>query len=70
MVAVSNGTMAIQLALRSLGIKGKVITTPFTWKATATAISWENLTPVFALEELAPKIAVHEVALSPSFPAI
>ncbi len=41
-VAVSNGTMAIQLAIRALDVKGEVITTPFTWHATATAIKWEG----------------------------
>ena len=47
-IVVANGTLAIQLALRALGASGNVITSPFTWKATATAIVWENLKPVFA----------------------
>ena len=47
-IVVSNGTMAIQLALRSLGVKGNVITTPFTWHATATAIKWEGCQVKFA----------------------
>ena len=41
-IAVSNGTMAIQLAIRALELKGEIITTPFTWHATATAIKWEG----------------------------
>jgi dTDP-4-amino-4,6-dideoxy-D-glucose transaminase len=48
MLLVSNGTLAIQLALKSLDIKGDVITTPFTFPATTNAILWEGLNPVFA----------------------
>lgn len=48
LVLVSNGTLAIELALRVLDIKGEVITTPFTFPATTNAILWEGLTPVFA----------------------
>jgi dTDP-4-amino-4,6-dideoxygalactose transaminase len=47
-VVVSNGTLALQLALRSLGLRGEVITTPFTFVATTNSILWEGLTPVFA----------------------
>jgi dTDP-4-amino-4,6-dideoxygalactose transaminase len=46
-VAVTNGTIALQLAIRALDLKGEIITTPFTWIATASAIKWENCTPVF-----------------------
>lgn len=45
---MSNGTFALQIALKSLDIKGEVITTPFTFAATTNAILWENLTPVFS----------------------
>ena len=48
LVLVSNGTLAIELALRGLEIRGEVITTPFTFPATTNAILWERLTPVFA----------------------
>jgi len=48
LVLVSNGTLAIELALKVLEIKGEVITTPFTFPATTNAILWEGLTPVFA----------------------
>ncbi|MCX5807672.1 MAG: DegT/DnrJ/EryC1/StrS family aminotransferase [Proteobacteria bacterium] len=47
-VAVTNGTIAIQLAIKALGLKGEIITTPFTWVATISAIIWENCTPIFA----------------------
>jgi dTDP-4-amino-4,6-dideoxygalactose transaminase len=44
---VSNGTIAIQIALKALDIRGEVITTPFSYVATTSSISWENATPVF-----------------------
>ncbi len=44
----ANGTLALTLALRALGLQGEVITTPFTSPATLQAILWNNLTPVFA----------------------
>lgn len=44
---MANGTLAIQLAIRALGIKGKVITTPFSYVATTSAILWEGCEPVF-----------------------
>ncbi len=48
LLLVSNGTLAIQLALKCLDIKGDVITTPFTFSATTNAILWEGLNPIFA----------------------
>jgi dTDP-4-amino-4,6-dideoxygalactose transaminase len=45
---ISSGTLALAIALRSLGLKGEVITTPFTSVATIQAIYWNNLIPVFA----------------------
>lgn len=45
---VTNGTIALQLALRALGIEdGEVITTPFSYVATTSSILWERCTPVF-----------------------
>jgi len=44
---VSSGTLALILALKSLDLKGEVITTPFTSVATAQAIHWNGLEPVF-----------------------
>jgi len=46
-VAVTNGTVAIQMAIKALHLKGEIITTPFTWIATLSAIKWEGCTPVF-----------------------
>lgn len=48
LVAVTNGTIAIQLAIRALNLSGEIITTPFTWIATVSSIMWEKCTPVFA----------------------
>lgn len=47
LVAVSNGTIAIQMAIKALELKGEIITTPFTWIATVSAIKWEGCTPIF-----------------------
>ena len=44
---VSNGTIAIQLALKALDLTGEIITTPYSYCATTTAILWENCKPVF-----------------------
>jgi len=46
-VAVTNGTVALQMAIKALELKGEIITTPFTWIATVSAIKWEGCTPVF-----------------------
>lgn len=43
----SNGTLALMIGLKSLDLKGEVITTPFTYVATAHAIEWLGLNPVF-----------------------
>ena len=44
---VSNGTIAIQLAIKALGLKGNIITTPFSYVATTSSIVWEGCNPVF-----------------------
>lgn len=44
----ANGTLALLTALQAVGARGEVITTPFTFAATAHAITWNRLTPVFA----------------------
>lgn len=45
---VTNGTIALQLALKALDItEGEVITTPFSYVATISSILWERCTPVF-----------------------
>ena len=44
---VTNGTIAIQMAIKALGITGEIITTPFSFVATTSSIVWEGCTPVF-----------------------
>lgn len=43
----NNGTTALMAALQALQIEGEVITTPYTFAATAHALVWNHLTPVF-----------------------
>lgn len=43
----SNGHMALELAIQAIGLKGEVITTPFTFASTTHAIVRNNLKPVF-----------------------
>lgn len=72
---VSNGTIAIQIAIKALEVKGEIITTPFTWVATLSAIKWENCTPVFAdidpetlnisISDIEAKITKNTVAIMP-----
>lgn len=44
---VSNGTLALQLAIKALDLKGEIITTPFSYVATTSSIVWEGCSPVF-----------------------
>ncbi len=46
-VATCNGTMALALAIRALGLAGEVIVPSFTFVATAHALAWQGITPVF-----------------------
>lgn len=48
LAAVINGTMALQLAIRALELKGEIITTPFSYVATTSSVVWEGCVPVFA----------------------
>lgn len=44
----ANGTIALMTALQALGVEGEVITTPYSFVATAHALLWNGLQPVFA----------------------
>lgn len=44
---LSNGTIALQIAIKALDLKGEIITTPFSYVATTSVIAWEGCTPVF-----------------------
>lgn len=43
----NNGTIALITAFQALGLKGEVITTPFTFPATPHVLNWNNISPVF-----------------------
>jgi dTDP-4-amino-4,6-dideoxygalactose transaminase len=46
-VAMCNGTVALEIAIRALGLTGEVIVPSFTFVATAHALQWQEITPVF-----------------------
>lgn len=55
LLLVSNGTLALQIAYRALGISDsnpgaqpEAITTPFSFIATASSLKWDGVQPVFA----------------------
>jgi dTDP-4-amino-4,6-dideoxygalactose transaminase len=45
---LNNGTIALQIAIKALGLKGEIITTPFSFVATTSTVVWEGCQPVFA----------------------
>ena len=45
---VANGSLGLQIALKALGVKGEVITTPFSYVATTACPLWEGCTVKFA----------------------
>ena len=47
-VAMCNGTVALEIAIRALGLEGEVIIPSYTFIATAHALHWQAITPVFA----------------------
>jgi dTDP-4-amino-4,6-dideoxygalactose transaminase len=46
-IAMCNATIALEIAIRALGMKGEVIVPSFTFIATAHALQWQEITPVF-----------------------
>lgn len=44
---VTNGTIALQIAIKALELKGEIITTPFSFIATTSSIVWEGCKPIF-----------------------
>lgn len=75
MVSCCNGTIALQMAIKALGLKGEIITSPFTFIATISSIMWEQCTPVFVdidsetlnidPKKIEEKITCHTVAIMP-----
>lgn len=47
-VAMCNATIALEIAIRALGLSGEVILPSLTFIATAHALQWQQVTPVFA----------------------
>ncbi|MCU1417975.1 MAG: hypothetical protein JWP32_2149 [Schumannella sp.] len=47
-IAITNGTIALEIAIRALGLTGEVIVPAFTFVATAHSLTWLGITPVFA----------------------
>ena len=47
-ILVSNGTVALEIAYRTLGLKGFAITTPFSFVATTSSLVTNDMLPVFA----------------------
>lgn len=46
-IAMTNGTLPLQIAIKTLKLKGDIITTPFSYVATTSSIVWEGCNPVF-----------------------
>ena len=46
-LATTNGTLPLQIAIKALKVTGEIITTPFSYVATTSSIVWEGCTPVF-----------------------
>jgi dTDP-4-amino-4,6-dideoxygalactose transaminase len=47
-IATCNGEIALEIAIRALGLEGEVIVPSFTFVATAHSLQWQEITPVFA----------------------
>lgn len=70
---VTNGTVALQMAIKALDLKGEIITTPFSFVATTSAIVWEHCTPVFVdIDEYSLNIDADKIeeAITPNTTAI
>jgi hypothetical protein len=75
MVSCTNGTIALQMAIKALGKTGEIITSPFTFIATISSIMWEQCTPVFVdidpdtlnidPKKIEERITCHTVAIMP-----
>lgn len=46
-IAICNATVALEIAIRALGLTGEVIVPSFTFIATAHALQWQQIVPVF-----------------------
>ncbi|MCC4282818.1 DegT/DnrJ/EryC1/StrS family aminotransferase [Marinobacter salarius] len=48
LILTANGTLALQVAYKALGLDKEAVTSPFTFVATASAMKWQGITPRFA----------------------
>ncbi|MGQ0810511.1 MAG: aminotransferase class I/II-fold pyridoxal phosphate-dependent enzyme [Nitrospiraceae bacterium] len=46
-IAMCNGTVALEIAIRALGLTGEVIVPSMTFIATVHALQWQEITPIF-----------------------
>jgi dTDP-4-amino-4,6-dideoxygalactose transaminase len=46
-IAICNGTIALEIAIRALELSGEVIIPSFSFIATAHALQWQEITPIF-----------------------
>jgi len=46
-ICISNGTLALQIAIKALNLRGEIITTPFSFVATSSSIVWEQCKPIY-----------------------
>lgn len=70
---LSNGTIAIQIAIKALALSGEIITTPFSYVATTSCIVWEGCIPVFVdidKKSLNIDVTKIEAAITPKTTAI
>lgn len=47
-IAMCNATIALEIAIRALDLRGEVIVPAYTFVATAHALQWQEVTPIFA----------------------
>lgn len=59
-IAMCNGTVGLEIAIRALGMKDEVIVPSFTFVATPHALQWQEITPVFC------DVAEGDVTLDPA----
>lgn len=58
-ILVANGTIALQIAIKALDIKGAAITTPFSYVATTSSLVWDNCRVIYA------DIEPHSLCIAP-----
>ncbi len=73
LIATTNGTLPLQIAIKALKLTGEIITTPFSYVASTSSIVWEGCKPVFVdihLDYLTIDETKIEAAITPKTSAI